>query len=46
MELKRLQKFKGVKMVKKYRDRQGQLRVVALLKKLKLESKTTCHIMD
>ena len=30
MELKRLQCMKGVKMVRKYRDRQGKLRVVPL----------------
>ena len=30
-ELKRLQKYKGIKMVKKYRDSQGERRVVSRL---------------
>ena len=30
-ELKRLQKYKGIKMVKKYRDSQGKRRVVSRL---------------
>ena len=36
-ELKRLQKYKGIKMVKKYRDGQGKRRVVSCLIERRLE---------